>query len=139
MRIAAFVFALVTAVAALDLSAQVAPPAVDVGATSATVAGKWILTVTTTVGPRPFALEIAPDPKDTKKLTGTLSSLVSRDAVEGEIEEGKFAIRFKSADPTGKTVTVIFSGNALKDGTLVGMADFGVGSPMLWKATRDKK
>lgn len=133
-RVIAFALA-----AAIPLAAQVPPPAMDTSATPASLAGKWTVSVTSSVGARPFSLEITPDPKSARRFTGTLSSMVSKDAVEGEIAEGKLTFRFGSADPSGKPVTVTFSGTALKDGSLTGSANLGWGSAMPWTATRDKK
>lgn len=49
-------------------------------ATAASLAGKWTITVDTPVGARLFWIEMKVDPKDAKKVTGTITTMVSKDA-----------------------------------------------------------
>lgn len=107
--------------------------------TAANLAGKWTINVDTPVGRRPFSIEIKVDPKDAQKVTGTITTMVSKDAIEGEVVTGQLTFWFSSVDPTGNTDRITFVGTMLKDRSLAGTLNFGQGSPMPWTATRDKK
>ena len=110
-----------------------------VQATAASLSGKWTITVDTPVGKRPFWIEMKVDPKDSKRVTGTISTLVSKDLIEGEVADGKLTFWFSSTDPGGNMVRVTFVGTVQKDGSLAGTLTFGQGSPMPWTAVRDEK
>ena len=108
-------------------------------ATAASLAGKWTIHVDTPAGARPFWIEMKVDPKDAKKVTGTIATMVSTDAIEGEVVAGQLTFWFSSVDPAGNTVRITFVGTVQKDKSLAGTLTFGQGSPMPWTATRDKK
>lgn len=149
------VFSLITAdevIAARDRAgAQAKPPDTSqqtkpetkidaMPATAASLAGKWTITVNSPVGARPFWIELKVDPKDATKLTGTISTLVSTDAVEGEVVGDKLTFGFNPVDPAGaRTVRITFVGTLQKDGSLAGTLNTGPASSMPWTAVREKK
>jgi len=105
-------------------------------ATAATLAGKWTVNINNPNGSMQMSLELKDDPKDAKKITGTISGQMSGpnpQSVEGEVVDGKLSFGFQSRD-----VAVAFTGTLQKDGSLAGTMDYGRG-PINWTATRDKK
>lgn len=118
---------------AADAQGDATPPTV------ASLIGKWTLTVETPVGARPFWLEVKADPADPNKFTGTLTTMVSKDAVVGDVAAGKVTFWFSSVGPGGSTVRVTFAGTAQLDGSLAGTLNPGQGTLMPWKAVRDRK
>jgi CubicO group peptidase (beta-lactamase class C family) len=112
---------------------------VDVTAPAASLIGKWTLTAETAVGPRPFWLDLKIDPKDPKKLTGTITTLATKDVVEGEVVAGAVTFWFSSVGPDGGAVRVTFAGTAQKDGALAGTLSLGQSALMPWRAVRGKK
>jgi hypothetical protein len=76
------------------------------------------------------------DPKDPKKLAGTIQSQLGEAKLEGELADGKLTFWF-SMDANGQTLNITFSGAQQKDGTLAGTLSFGQGD-MNWTATKAK-
>ena len=106
-------------------------------ATAATLAGKWDVSVVTANGPMPASLDIKADPKDAKKITGTISSQAGEAAFEGEVVEGKMSVWFKM-NANGTEISVSLAGAPQKDGSMAGTLNFGQGD-IPWTATREKK
>ncbi len=63
-------------------------------ATAATLAGKWNVSIETPNGAMESALELKADPKDAKKVTGTITSPMGEAALEGEVVDGKLTFWF---------------------------------------------
>ena len=100
------------------------------------VMGKWTMTIESPNGQMQSALDLKADPKDAKKLTGTLSSQMGETAVEGEFAEGKLTFRI-TFDANGTSMAIAFAATVQKDGSLSGTFDFGQGE-MPWTAVRAK-
>ena len=106
-------------------------------ATAATLAGKWDVSVETANGAMPASLDIKADPKDAKKITGTIASQAGEAAFEGEVVDGKLSIWFKMS-ANGNDLSVTLAGAPQKDGSMAGTLNFGQGE-IPWTATREKK
>jgi len=101
--------------------------------TAAAFEGKWDMSIDTVNGCVEFGLEVKADPKEPKKITGTVSSQMDITPFEGEVVDGKIAIRF-----TMNAISVTFVGSQQKDGSLSGTFNFGQGESQ-WRATREKR
>jgi len=106
-------------------------------ATAATLAGKWEVSVETANGAMPASLDIRADPKDAKKITGTISSQAGEAAFEGEVMDGKMSVWFKM-NANGTEISVTLAGAPQKDGSMAGTLNFGQGE-IPWTAIREKK
>lgn len=106
-------------------------------ATAATMAGKWLVSLTTANGPLESGLEMKADPKDPKKLSGTITSQMGNATHEGEVVDGKLTFWF-TMSANGSDVSVTFTGTMQKDGSLAGTLSFGQGE-IPWTAVREKK
>ena len=106
-------------------------------ATAATLAGKWDVSVETANGAMPASLDIKADPKDAKKITGTIASQAGEAAFEGEVVDGKLSLWFKM-NANGTDISVTLAGAPQKDGSMSGTLNFGQGE-IPWTATREKK
>jgi hypothetical protein len=104
--------------------------------TAATLAGKWSVNVETSNGPMESALELKADPKDAKKLAGTIVSQMGEAPIEGEFAEGKLTL-WLTMNANGSEMSVTFTGEVQKDGSLSGTLDFGQGA-IPWTAVRVK-
>lgn len=103
---------------------------------AATVVGKWNVSVAGPSGNVDSALELKADPKDAKKLTGTIVSQMGEAPLTGEYVDGKLTFGF-TMDAGGQQLNVTFSGALQKDGTLAGTLSFGQGD-LNWTAARAK-
>ena len=106
-------------------------------ATATTIAGKWDVSVETANGAMPASLDIKADPKDAKKITGTIASQAGEAAFEGEVVDGKLSLWFKM-NANGTELSVTLAGAPQKDGSMAGTLNFGQGE-IPWTATREKK
>ena len=107
-------------------------------ATAASLVGKWSVNVEMGNGPIQSALEIKADPKDAKKVTGTIASQAGGETTfEGEVVDGKLTFWF-SMNANGNDLSVTFVGALQKDGSLAGTLSFGQGE-IPWTAIREKK
>jgi len=100
------------------------------------VAGKWNLMINAASGAMESTLELKADPKDAKKITGSISSQVGTAVLEGSWIEGTLKFAF-TMDVQGNTISVAFVGKFQKDGSLAGTLDFGQGD-VTWTGTRAK-
>lgn len=105
-------------------------------ATAATLAGKWTVSVETPQGAMESSLDLKADPKDAKKVAGTIVSQMGEAAVEGEVVDGKLTF-WITIDGGGGNMSVTFVGSLQKDGSLAGTFNFGQGE-MPWTAVRVK-
>jgi len=105
--------------------------------TGASLAGKWVVSLTTANGPLESALEMKADPKDAKKVAGTITSQMGSAPLEGEVVDGKLTIWF-TMSANGSDIPVTITGTQQKDGTLAGLLSFGQGD-IPWTAAREKK
>ena len=106
-------------------------------ATAATLAGKWNVNLETGNGSMQSALDIKADPKDAKKVTGTIVSQVGEAPFEGEVVNGTLTFWFKMS-ANGTEISVTFTGTQQKDASLAGTLNFGQGD-IPWTATKEKK
>ena len=106
-------------------------------ATAATLAGRWEVSVETQNGPMPASLDVKADPKDAKKITGTIASQAGEAVFEGEVADGRLSIWFKMS-ANGTEISVTLAGAPQKDGSMAGTLNFGQGE-IPWTATREKK
>ena len=106
-------------------------------ATAATLAGKWSVNIETGNGPMQSGIDIKADPKDAKKVTGTVNSQMGEAAFEGELVDGKLTFWFKM-NANGSDISVTFTGTLQKDGSLAGTLNYGQGE-VPWTATKEKK
>ena len=113
-----------------------APKPEEKPATAATLAGKWSVNIESPQGAMESALDMKADPKDAKKVTGTLVSQLGEAAVEGEVVEGKLTF-WITIDAGGGAMSVTFVGTLQKDGSLAGALNFGQGD-IPWTAVRVK-
>ena len=111
-------------------------PAKPESKADAGVTGKWNVNVQGPNGAVESALDLKVDPKEPKKITGTITSQMGEAKVEGELADGKLTFWF-SMDANGQTLNITFTGTQQKDGTLAGTLSFGQGD-MTWTATRAK-
>lgn len=102
--------------------------------TAATLAGKWTVSVETQQGAMDSSLDMKVDPKDAKKVIGTIASQMGEAAVEGEVVEGKLTF-WITIDGGGGSMSVTFVGTLQKDGSLAGTFNFGQGE-LPWTAVR---
>jgi len=115
-----------------------AKPAADPKAvTAATLAGKWNVNIDNPSGAMQVFLELKNDPKDAKKVTGTISSQMGDANLEGEVVDGKLSFHF-TMNANGSDIAVSFAGTQQKDGSLAGTLEYGQG-PVNWTGTREKK
>jgi hypothetical protein len=105
--------------------------------TAASLAGKWNVNIDNPSGAMQVAIELKSDPKDAKKITGTISSQMGDANLEGEVVDGKLAFHF-TMNANGTDLPVSFAGTPQKDGSLAGTLEYGQG-PVNWTATREKK
>jgi hypothetical protein len=104
--------------------------------TTATFVGKWTVNVDSPQGAMQSALELKLDEKDTKKLRGTLNSQLGEAPVEGEFTDGKLVFWINMSTANGE-LSLTFSGEPQKDGSVAGTLDFG-GGAIAWTAVRVK-
>jgi len=105
--------------------------------TAATLAGKWTLSLETGSGSSESTLDIKADPKDAKKVTGTITSQLGEAQFQsGEVVDGKLTLSFVYAGG-GNELTIAIVGTQQKDGTLAGTLSFGQGE-IPWTALRSK-
>jgi len=105
--------------------------------TAATLAGKWNVNIDNPSGAMQVFLELKNDPKDAKKVTGTISSQMGDANLEGEVVDGKLSFHF-TMNANGSDIAVSFAGTQQKDGSLAGTLEYGQG-PVNWTGTREKK
>lgn len=108
----------------------------DAKVTAASLAGKWTVTVETTNGPMQSALELKADPKEAKKLAGTIVSQMGEAPIEAEFADGALTM-WLTMSANGSEMTVTFTGAVQKDGSLAGTLDFGQGA-IPWTAVKVK-
>jgi hypothetical protein len=99
---------------------------------SASIAGKWDMTVETDQGQMQTLLEIK---LDGKKVSGTLTGPQGAGPIEGEFADNKLTFSMAFDSPNG-SMSIAFSAT-LKDDTFTGTLDFGQGQ-VPWHATRSK-
>jgi len=119
-----------------DPKPETKPEAVKAGS-AASMAGKWNVNIDNPQGAMQVALELKSDPKDAKKITGTISSQMGDANLEGEAADGKLAFKF-TMNANGTDIAVSFAGTVQKDGSLAGTLEYGQG-PVNWTAVREKK
>ena len=104
--------------------------------TAATLAGKWTLSLSTGSGQSDSTLDIKADPKDAKKISGTIASQMGETAFQGDVTDGKMTLSFVY-NGGGTEVTIAIVGTQQKDGSLAGTLSFGQGE-IPWTAVRSK-
>jgi hypothetical protein len=113
-------------------------PKVEVKVNSAaSLADNWAVSIDANGQTMEAALVIKADAKDTKKVTGTITSPQGEAPLEGEVVDGKLTFWFKMNGGSGE-MSITFVGTPQKDGSLAGTLSFGQGD-MNWTATRVKK
>lgn len=106
-------------------------------ATAANLVGKWDVNIDNPNGAMQATFEIKADPKDAKKVTGTITSQVGEANFEGQVVDGTLTFNF-TMNANGTDLPVSFTGTLQKDGSLAGTLQYGQG-PVNWTATRQKK
>ena len=102
------------------------PEAKVAALTTATLAGKWNVTVESQGGQVLSTLDVKADPKDTKKFTGTIVSQMGEASFAGELVDGKFTFTFAMTASSGQ-LNITCTGTQQKDGTLAGSLNYGQG------------
>ncbi len=114
-------------------------PAVKTTPSAASAVGQWMLTMAGMPGGSISTLEFKLDPKDSKKLVGTLTSRnVGELPFKGTFSGGKLKFSI-DIDTGGATLEVDFEGKLKDDDTLEGTAIIGMmNTDLSWTATRVK-
>jgi hypothetical protein len=133
---AALAIAASPAVAAAQAKPTEQKPAPTPSKDAPAVVGKWNVIVNSPNGNVESTLDLKADPKDAKKITGTIASQMGEAALTGEYVDGKLTFAF-SMDAGGQQLNVTFTGALQKDGSLAGTLSFGQGE-MNWTGTRAK-
>jgi hypothetical protein len=105
-------------------------------ATAATLAGKWTVTIESPQGTMESTLDMKADPKDAKKVGGSMVSQLGESVIEGEVVDGKLTFWF-TINAGGGDLSVTFAGTLQKEGGLAGTLNFGQGD-VNWTAVRVK-
>ena len=105
-------------------------------APAVSVVGKWNVSVAGPNGNVESTLDLKADPKDAKKLTGSIASQMGEAPITGEFAESKLSFGF-SMDAGGQQLNVTASAVLQKDGSLAGTMSFGQGD-LTWTAIRAK-
>jgi hypothetical protein len=136
---------LVAAIVGIGASAAVAqstapPPASqekEGGKPAPSPVGKWTLTAEVPNNTMVSTLDLKTDPKDAKKVVGTMVGQAGEIAVQGEFVEQK--LTFWISFPTNNgNLDVSFRGAFRQDGSLAGTLDYGQGA-VNWYAVRVKE
>jgi hypothetical protein len=119
--------------------AKPAPKEESKPATAASLAGRWAASVEGADGTLSgWTLELKTDPKDDKKLVGTIVGEIGEAVVAGEVVEGKLTFRF-TLDVLGDKLSGTVVGTLQKDASLAGTLQFeSVEMPLRWTAVRIK-
>ena len=126
MIVAALAIGLLT-----NLNAQQAKPKAD----TASVAGKWTISVANDQGPMSAAMALT---QNGAKVTGTFTSDHTGEVpVEGQFAEGTLTLAIDVHGDSGAAMHVDFTGKMKDDGTLAGTLKGPMGE-MNWTATRVK-
>lgn len=126
MTIAVLAIGLVT-----NLQAQQAKPKAD----TASVAGKWAISVANDQGPMSAGMALT---QNAAKVTGTFTSDHTGEVpIEGEFANGTLTFSIDIHGDSGSSMHVDFSGKMKDDGTLAGTLKGPMGE-MTWTATRGK-
>jgi len=105
--------------------------------TAASLADNWAVSIDANGQTMEASLVLKADPKDAKKVIGTITSPQGEAALEGEVVAGKLTFWFKMTGGSGE-MSITFVGTPQKDGSMTGTLSFGQGD-MNWTATRVKK
>jgi len=92
-------------------------------ATAATLAGRWNVNIQTGTAEMQSVLDLKVDPKDAKKVGGSITSPQGEAVLEGTVVEGKLTFSI-SINSNGTDLNVTFVGTQQKDGTLAGTLSF---------------
>lgn len=134
--VVAAAFALATTWSASAMQQQANPPKPDPKPeekASASIAGKWDMTIDADQGAMQASLDMK---QDGKKVTGTITSPQGPAALEGEYADGKLTFSISFDSPNG-SMQIGFNATMKGDGSLAGMLDFGQGQ-IPWRAVRAK-
>lgn len=112
-------------------------PKAEAKPTAATLAGNWTVSLESPQGPMEPALVLKADPKDAKKVGGTITSPMGESALEGEVVDGKLTF-WITVNGGGGEMSITFVASLQKDGSLAGTIAVN-GGEMPWTAVRVKK
>jgi len=105
--------------------------------TAASLADSWTLSIDANGQTIEAALVLKADPKDAKKLTGTITGPQGEAVIQGSVVDGKLSFSF-TMNSNGTELPITGNATQQKDGSLAGTLTVAENS-MNWTAMRVKK